>query len=525
MKSLMRIAAFTGVCLTTVGAAAGYRDLKQDMDNYRPPAPVHRPSATTTTESRRSDVFAIDNQVIEKARNRWAATIDAPPSLPGNRKISGGLIEIADDDGATIAELRKRFSLEMVQALILLRNSSIKGAKERFKAALEGFSQVAQLDEVLRQYAAFTEGVMAGVGPMRGADNIAMKFPYPGVTALKGQIAEKNVEVQELKLSIVRRDTLARGGKTYWNLLFTHRALRITRDTLDRLHHLESVATTRYGAGKTSYQDVVKIRIGREKLSEQLDTLKKQRVNLETELLSLMDLQPEHSLGWPATTAPDASIPALEQIYPLALESRQELNRMRAMIAKMERMVEMAETMIQPAFSQNYSLYGDAAVVQVGSSGMKPTFGTSISPTRSKGLPKNAWFGSRDAYLRETRHKLEGLRADLVDAEARTRLLVRTGWFELDRARRERTLFKNRLLELARTSLDVSTRGYESGSVSFADVIASYTGWLEVNLASQRRNSDLGIARVELERRIGSELPKSAGERLNAIKGDINHVN
>lgn len=508
MKSLLWIAAFTGVCVTAVGAAAGYRDLKQDMDNYRPPALVHRSSASTGTDAPRPDAFATDNQVIENARNRWAAMVGSPPALPGNRKIPDGLLEIVNDDGATTAELRKRFSLETVQALILLRNPSIKGAMERFKAALEGFGQVAQLDEILRQYAAFTEGVMAGVGPMRGADNIAMKFPYPGVTALKGQVAEKNVEVQKLQLSMLRRDTLAQGSKTYWNLLFTHRALRITRDTLDRLNHLESVATTRYGAGKTSYQDVAKIRIGREKLSEQLDTLKKQRVNLETELLSLMDLQPGHSLGWPAPTAPDTSIPPLEKLYSLALESRQELNRMRAMIAKMERMVEMAETMIQPAFSQNDSLVDAAAVVQVGSAGMKPTFGKSLSPTRGKGLPKNAWFGSRDAYLRETRHKLEGLRADLVDAEARTRLLVRKGWFELDRARRERNLFKNRLVELAKTSLDVSTRGYESGSVSFADVIASYTGWLEVNLAGERRNSDLGIARVELERRIGTKLMK-----------------
>jgi cobalt-zinc-cadmium efflux system outer membrane protein len=85
---------------------------------------------------------------------------------------------------------------------------------------------------------------------------------------------------------------VAQGSKAYWNLLYIHRAHRITRDTLDRLNQLESVATTRYGAGKTSYQDVVKIRIGREKLEEQLATLKEQRANLETELLSLMDLQP-----------------------------------------------------------------------------------------------------------------------------------------------------------------------------------------------------------------------------------------
>ena len=180
---------------------------------------------------------------------------------------------------------------------------------------------------------------------------------------------------------------------------------------------------------------------------------------------------------------------------------------MRAMVARMERMIEMAETMIQPDFSQNYSLYTDQAVLQSGSSGMKPTFDTTVSTTRGKGLPKNAWFGSRDAYLRETRRKLDALREELADAELRTKLMVRKAWFELDRASRERSLYNQRLLGLSQTSLEVSTRGYESGNVSFADVIASYTGWLDVNLASVRRNSDVGIARVELQRRIGNTLP------------------
>jgi cobalt-zinc-cadmium efflux system outer membrane protein len=64
------------------------------------------------------------------------------------------------------------------------------------RAALEGFDQVTQLDEILRQYSAFTEAVMPGVGPMQGMDTIQMKFPFPGVTALKGQVAEKNVEAK-----------------------------------------------------------------------------------------------------------------------------------------------------------------------------------------------------------------------------------------------------------------------------------------------------------------------------------------
>ena len=488
-------------------AACGYRDMKRDMDAYVPPAMLQQAQASVLPATSEPDAFEAEKATIERLRDRWEKVVGETAAAVGGADIQLAMIEAATDDARSLGLLRPRFSLEIAQSLILLRNPSIKSATDRLRAALEGFDQVTQLDEILRQYSAFTESVMPGVGPMRGADNIQMRFPFPGVTALKGQVAEKNVEAEKQALEIVRRDIVAEGSKAYWNLLYTHRAHRITRDMLDRLNQLESVATTRYGAGRTSYQDVVKIRISREKLAEQLATLKEQRANLETELLSLMDLQTDISLGWPDTPTPDLSLPKLASLYPLALEKRQELNRMRAMLGKMERMVEMAETMIQPSFSQNYSLFTDESALQVGGAAMKPTFSTTVSPARGKGLPKNAWFGTQDTYLRETRKKLDALRADLADAEARTRLMVRTAWFDLDQARRERALYKNRLLELSQTSLDVSTRAYESGSVSFADVIGSYTGWLDVNLAGERRNSDVGVARAELERRLGAPIP------------------
>ncbi|MCB2147910.1 MAG: TolC family protein [Deltaproteobacteria bacterium] len=488
-------------------AWGGYGDLKRDMDAYSPPVILHQPDRPATPVKGKPDDFEVEKKTLENARDRWEKAVKETPMAVGEIDIQPAVIEAAADDARSLGVLRNRFSLQTTQSLILLRNPSIKAATDRLRAALEGFDQVTQLDEILRQYSAFTEAVMPGVGPMRGADNIQMKFPFPGVTALKGQVAEKNVEAEKQTLDLIRRDIVAQGSKAYWNLLFTHQAHRITRDMLDRLNQLESVATTRYGAGKTSYQDVVKIRISREKLEEQLTTLKEQRVNLETELLSLMDLGPGNAVGRPDTRTPETSLPRLEVLYPIALDKRQELQRMRAMVGKMERMVEMAETMIQPSFSQNYSLFADEAALQVGSAAMQPTFSTTVSPTRGKGLPKNAWFGTQDTYLRETRQKLDALRADLADAEARTRLMVRTAWFDLDQARRERSLYKNRLLELSQTSLDVSTRAYESGSVSFADVIGSYTSWLDVNLAGERRNSDVGVARAELERRLGVPIP------------------
>ena len=227
-------------------AFAGYREMKQEVDAYTPPVLLQQPAVPEPAIFDDADTFAVEKKTIEDARDRWTKTVDEKVLSSQGRPIPPALVAAAADDATTIAELRERLSLQTVQALILLRNPSIKGAIRRFQAALEGFDQVTQLDEILRQYSAFTESVMAGVGPMRGSDNIRMKFPFPGVTALKGQVAEKNVQAEKQKLSLVQRDIIAQGGKAYWNLLYTHRALRITRDTLDRLNHLESVATTRF---------------------------------------------------------------------------------------------------------------------------------------------------------------------------------------------------------------------------------------------------------------------------------------
>ena len=498
------IVCWIGVLVLT---SCTYRDLVQEMDDYAPPVVIGPSDLNPTPAISLPDPLEDSQQQIDQAHQRWRAAIDDRNWAGSYTDIPPGIVTAAADNARTLDLIGGRLPLDTLEHLILLRSPKVAGAVDRFKAALEGFDQVAQLDEILRQYAAFTEGTMPGVGPMTGmTDSIEMRFPYPGVAALKGQVAEKNVAAEWETLAIVRRDVLAQGRKAYWNLLYTRRAIGITRDTLGRLDQLESVATTRYGAGRTSYQDVVKIRIGREKLVEQLVTLKSQRVNLETELLALMDFKPGPAMGWPVTPSPSLSPPALDPLYTLAIKKRQELRRMRVMIGKMSRMVEMAETMISPSFSQNTSLFSDEAILQSGGLGMKPTFATTVSPARGKGLPKNAWFGTRDAFLTETRLKLGALTAELGDAEAQTRLMVRKAWFDLDRARREQALYKDRLLELSQTSLDVSTRGYESGNVSFADVIASYTGWLEVNLAGQRRASDVGVAWAELERRVGAPL-------------------
>jgi outer membrane protein TolC len=123
------------------------------------------------------------------------------------------------------------------------------------------------------------------------------------------------------------------------------------------------------------------------------------------------------------------------------------------------------------------------------------------------GLPKMPWFGKDDAYLREIRQRIGALKKDLEMTEASTALGVRQAWFRLDKALREEALFGDRVVNLSQAALEASTRGYTAGKVMFSDLIESYTGWLEANLALERARADAGIARAELEATVGTTLP------------------
>ena len=314
-------------------------------------------------------------------------------------------------------------------------------------------------------------------------------------------------------MDITRKTVVTEARRAYWNLLYLVKAEGITREVLDLYRHLERVAASRYETGSTSYQDVIKVRIRREILEENLKTVIERKQNLKSRILALLNLPPESRLGRPQNRKPPQAVPNPDNLYGLARERRQELKRLRARIGRMERLIELAETRILPQYTFGLSFYENITTVQIGTSAQKPDFPVSTRAYRGAGLPLEPWYGIGDAYIRETQQKLSALKKTLQNAEATTNLLVREAWYRLDLAKREEILYRKSVLKLAKDALDVSTRGYEAGNVSFADVIASYALYLNQNLSAERKLSDMGIARADLEMVVGSPLSQKKKER------------
>jgi cobalt-zinc-cadmium efflux system outer membrane protein len=172
----------------------------------------------------------------------------------------------------------------------------------------------------------------------------------------------------------------------------------------------------------------------------------------------------------------------------------------------MQVVLEMAETKGLPSYTLNYSVFDNQAINTVGSSATKPSFQSSSSASSGAGLPQNVWFGINDAYIREIRRRVAALKDSLAATKAETGNQVRERWFELDRAYREKKLYQGTVVSLSKSALDVSTRGYESGDVSFADVIASYELWLSSNLSLEKKRSEFFTAWAQLEQVVGAQF-------------------
>ena len=501
----------------TADAQTEYHKLYETFEQYQPPAHLfHSPTDTQPVTDAKKATYEIEKQRLLELKTRWQQELE-DLSTPAafykpDAEVLAGLRAAGMDTSAAQEAVHPEFAQHIVEVLALLRSPAIMSAGKRMRAAIEKYSQVSAVDDILRRYSAFVEGVTTGIGAMPGHGGGAAQFPFPGTLALKGRIVTQEVLAAREHLEGARRDAVTAARKRHWRLWFLHQAVSITDRTIGLLRELEQVSITRYEAGRTSFQDVIKVQLQRELLDERLATLREQLLTTHMELREVLHLPPDTRIGVPRVNLGDADVPALASLYEGALLHRQELRRLRARLAKMDAMIEMAETMLLPALDMGLSRYKDHAIRQVGSQADRATPGADTAAAAAAGRPKRPWFGFRDSYLREMRQKRLAMHDELERMQDATLAAVRRKWFSLDQAAREKRLYQDTIVQLSEAALEVSTSGYESDRVAFADVIASYTLWLDSNLALAEKRSAYGASLAELEQAVGRSFSQRKKE-------------
>ncbi len=495
-------------------AFADYAQMNKDLEDYSPPVYFQLPGDDVTVRNIKTD----EKQIVDKntfleiqglkskyeKSFRKQLTIEFLSNVDPARPLQ--LAKIAEDKQAIEDLVAEGLKLNELEIIAGFRNPSVKAAKKKVVAELESFSQIMSLDDNLKQYSAFTEGLSNKTGPLKMKDSMKLKYPSPGLTSIKGRIVQNQVSALFEKMKITQKNIITELRKAYWDIVFVEDSIRITLETIDAFNRLKDVATTLYKSGKTSFQDVIKINIKLEILKEDIVSLYSKKKNIEIQIKELLNLPVHTKLGKVIRITPHKTIGEINNLYLLARQERQELKFTQYRIDKVQNMVEMSESMIQDSLTLNLSIFEDEAINTVGSDAPKASFQEKTMAGMKNNTPVKPWYGIDSPWLNQTRQNLLSLKQTLIKQENETDRMVRNSWFMVDKVQREYLLYEDRVLPLSKSALEVSTREYETGSIPFSQAIGSYTDWLKIKLNVAKKRSDLGIAIANLEKSVGKSF-------------------
>lgn len=399
------------------------------------------------------------------------------------------------------ALLIKPVEMEFLLGAAFERNPKIAALQEAWKAAIERYPQSVYLDNILQQYNAFTKQLHTKTpGTQRQKEMVAMKFPFPGTLALKGDIIGKEVQIAAKDYAIGVRDVITATRMAFYDYLYLLQAIRITEENQKILGDFESTARKKYEGGQATFNDVIKAQVELSKLSDDLITLRQNRDTIMARINTLLNRDPGAKLG-PPTEVRDRDVPLpLEKLYPLAIEEQQEIQRILLMVEKMDLVIEMGSKMFYPDASLGASYFEDRSGILAGQPRQREAFRPAPE------LKHRFWFGKDDAYLREVRKKRDALREGLRAKKDAVNFDLEKTHSQLDAARRQRELYQRTLLPQAKQNLQTARVAYQGAKVGFLDLLDAERLWLSFNLSLHRSVRDYRKHFARLEQVVGKRL-------------------
>ena len=413
------------------------------------------------------------------------------------------------------ARLAEAASLEMLLALAYEWNPGLSAAREKVKAAIEQYPQAAYLDNVLRQYNAFTKQLDTKVGTSRHKEMTAMKFPFPDTLTLKGQIITEDVQIAQKDVEIALRNLVTDIKLAYYDYLFVNESIRVNQENQQLLRQTIQIAQTKYRVGIGKYHSVLMVQVELSKLADAILTLEQGRETVIARINTRLNRPADAPLGMPQPIMDETILVPLENVYTIALEGRGEIQKQKLAISKVKLMIQMTTRMVYPDPTLGASYFEDRMKVSSGTQEMPPTFLTQRTLN-----PANAvWFGQQDAYIREVEIKVGAMEKMLAEMENMTRFSVKQHHFGLETAKRSIALHRYTLLPQAQQALEAANIAYQAAQVDFLNLLDAQRTLLKFRLEEQRAIRDRRQHLAQLERAVGKALPKQP-LKLTSDKGE-----
>ena len=391
-------------------------------------------------------------------------------------------------------------------------NPELKEAEAAWKASLMKARVVSALPDPNLAATAFLESVETRVGPQQAVLIFTQKLPWFGKLSAAGQAALEEALEKAWTWRSLQRETVRQVKKTFYDLVYLFEALKITDEDISTLRRYEDIALTRYGTGKGIQQNVVKVQSETTRLNERRIVLLRQR-DVARRRLARLAGSPLGRLELDLGDQPLRDVDLrLEDLYGKVRRNREELQARLHAVRSSREGVRLAKKQYWPDFNLgfNYIVVGDrndpAGLMDAPEDNGKDAIGVLASIN----LP--IWYHKLRAGVDAAR--LEEYRARAAYARQEDSVLyeVQDAYISLESLREQLDLYLHALIPQAEQSMGSSEAAYETGKLTFLELLDSERFLLNVRYGYAKIKSDYLVAQADMERALGTRFPEKAEE-------------
>jgi cobalt-zinc-cadmium efflux system outer membrane protein len=342
---------------------------------------------------------------------------------------------------------------------------------------------------------------------------LAQQFPWFGTLRLRGEVAERDVQIALAELAAAQLDTVANVKRAYHNLYASERTEEILTENRKILEDFRAIARERLANGGTQ-QDVIQSEVLISKLDQDLATNLQGIASARAALARQLHVPPDTELK----SSPEpalASVPAeIDRLNDLALAARPELRGRLAAVARDEKAVALARKRFYP----NYTL---------GLTYMDMEKTNAQAPRTASGSPNVGLFVAFNLPVYRNKY-----RAGVCEAEERAHADAKLYEAQRDETLSEiqdlmvqakvqqnvLTLLRDSILPRTRQSLNLARSDYAKSNVDYPTLLSALREVLQIQLQIAQVEAELGKALASLERAVGSQINEHppAPERAGA---------
>ena len=402
---------------------------------------------------------------------------------------------------AKLLVLSENSTLSDYLAYAALHNPGLEAAFNRWKASLEKVPQVTSLPDPRFTYAFYIEEVETRVGPQRHKIDISQVFPWFGKLELRGDIVLEEAKSKREMFEFMKLKLFFTVKEAYYDYYYLSQSISITEENMKLLGYFESVARTKYSAGKASNADVIKAQVELGKLEERLLSLRELREPLIAKLNTVMNRPFDADVPWPSAV-PDVEISLTDDdIIGLIQEHNPELKSLEFTTSQHMKALELAKKQFYP------DIMAGMSYIATDTSSMPGTVDSGKDPVMamiSLNLPlrRNKYHAAvREMELRKkvTEKERENRQNTLISD-------MKTTLYNFRDAGRKVELYRDTLIPKALQSLNVTQTAFEAGRKDFLSLMDTQRTLLELELAHEKALINRAKNRARIEMIIGKNL-------------------